>query len=139
MSIKSKLVSGKNCRSFIQELKLFHSSGTNHRHPKGSTLWSEQLNHNLYVVYSYGTHWPLLANWKGVWFSNEDKSTRTTNRHRTYTSPYVPTVEVSRYIMKDIIDRRCPAPELLVQAAILKLVPEHMISEVTSIRVGASA
>ena len=138
MSIKSTRVSGQDCRSFIQELKLFHNSGTNHRHPKGATLWSEQQG-NLYVVYSYGTHWPLLVNWRGIWFSNEDKSTRTTNRHRTYTNPYVPTVPVSCYILKDVIDRRRPAPELLVQAAILKLIPEHLIPETTAIRVGAAA
>ena len=145
MSIKSTRVSGRDCREFVRERKPFHNSGTNHRHPKGSTLWGEWLNDNLYVVYSYGTHWPLLVNWRGIWFSNEEKSSRTTATHVRHTSPYFlvggrePSVKVSCYALKDIIDRRRPAPELLVQAAMLKLIPERLIPEVSAIRVGAAA
>jgi len=139
MSVKSTLVSGQKCRSFVKELKLFHNSGFNSGHPKGATLWSEQQG-NIYVVYSYGKHWPLLAHWKGIWFSNEDQSpSQTTTRHTSQTNPYVPTVPVSGYGLMDIIRRGYPAPELLVQAATLKLIPEHLIPEATYIRIGAAA
>jgi hypothetical protein len=139
MSIKSKLVSGQDCRSFVKELKLFHNSGFNSGHPKGATLWSE-LRDDIYVVYSYGQHWPLYINWKGIWFSNNDKSpSRTTSKHTSQTNPYVPTVPVSNYGLMDIVHKGYPAPELLVKAAKLKLIPEHLIPEATYIRIGAAA
>lgn len=44
---------------------------------------------NVYVVYSYGTHYPLFvfdasAN---CWFANNEKSSRTTNHHRYRFAP----------------------------------------------------
>lgn len=139
MSIKSTLVSGQKCRSFVQELKPFHNSGSNRRHPKGSTLWGVQYG-ELYVVYSYGQHWPLYINWEGIWFSNNDKSpSPTTTRHRTHANPYVPTLPVPGYNMKHIIELGYPVRELLFRAADLKLVPEHLIAGVTALRVGVVA
>jgi len=139
MSIKSTRVSGQECRSFIQELKLFHNSGFNTRHPKGSTLWSE-LRDDLYVVYSYGQHWPLYINWRGIWFSNKsDTPSRTTTRHRTHANPYVPTVPLTSMKMCWMAAHNKPEPDMLIEAAKLNLVPEHLIPEVTAIRVGAAA
>lgn len=47
---------------------------------------------NRYVVYSYGTHWPLAVYEyfrdepnKGVWYLNEDRYSRTTSRHANLT------------------------------------------------------
>jgi len=139
MSIKSTLVSGQKCRSFVQELKLFHNSGFNTRHPKGSTLWSE-LRDDTYVVYSYGNHWPLFINWKGIWFSNNsDTPSRTTTRHRTHANPWVETVPLTSMEMCRIAAYDKPEPDMLVKAAKLNLVPDYLIPEVTAIRVGAAA
>ena len=112
---KSKRISGREAGSYVENLQLFHNSGSNHRHPKGSTLWSEFTTSGLYVVYSYGKHWPLLVNWKGVWFKNTEKSTRTTNRHRGYVSPG-PAVPLSLGGMEYIVSVG-PAPDELIPMA----------------------
>ncbi len=112
MSEKSVRTSGWNARQYVQSLTPFHNSGSNHRHPKGSTLWGEYVG-GLYVVYSYGKHWPLLANWKGVWFKNTEKSSRTTNRHRGYVNPG-PAVPMDCAGMKFLIDYG-PYPERKAQ------------------------
>jgi len=139
MSVKSTRVSGQKCRSFVKELKLFHNSGFNTRHPKGSTLWSE-LRDDIYAVYSYGQHWPLYINWKGIWFSNNDKSpSSTTTRHRGYANPYVTTVPLSSMEMCRMSTYGKPEPEMLVGAARRNLIPDHLIPAVTAIRIGAAA
>lgn len=38
----------------------------------------------LYVVYSYGTHFPVAVYKNGVWLVNEDKYSRTTSKHQGY-------------------------------------------------------
>lgn len=48
-----------------------------------------EVRANLYVVYSYGSHYPMyvydyMAN---VWLGNKDRSTRTTNRHMSMVQP----------------------------------------------------
>jgi hypothetical protein len=45
----------------------------------------------LYVVYSYGSHWPLYVYDGFDWYENEDKCSSTTSRHRTYAFPSAPT------------------------------------------------
>lgn len=58
----------------------------------------------LYVVYSYGEHWPLFA-WDGFeWFENEDRASMTTSHHRTYAHPHTPTTKVSCGWLKARID-----------------------------------
>jgi hypothetical protein len=46
----------------------------------GSNLWGE-TREGLYVVFSYGGHWPLLVNKDGVWYQNSDKYSASTSRH----------------------------------------------------------
>ena len=45
--------------------------------------------HDLYVVYSYGEHFPMYVFDKFVrlWFGNSDKYSPTTSRHQTMTRP----------------------------------------------------
>jgi len=44
----------------------------------------------LYVVYSYGDHWPLwVYDWNdSQWYENVDKYSVTTSRHASCTKPY---------------------------------------------------
>ena len=44
----------------------------------------------LYIVYSYGKHFPLFVFDKqtGTWYTNEDKYSVTTSKHRTQCLPY---------------------------------------------------
>lgn len=62
---------------------------------------------NGYVVYSYGTHWPLFVcvhlNGKDVWFENEERHSRTTSKHRSQTHPHCPTVFLSQGAMTRLV------------------------------------
>lgn len=139
MSEKSVRVSGWKCREYVQQRKLFHNSGSNHRHPKGSTLWSEQRG-DIYVVFSYGYHWPLYINWRGIWFSNVGKASRTTSKHASQANPFCPTVPLSGFEMKAIMDAGRPTPEHLVQAATKGItIPEDLIPVVVGQRIGVAA
>lgn len=42
---------------------------------------------SMYVVFSYGTHWPLWIYRRGKWYGNSDKYSVTTGRHRTASNP----------------------------------------------------
>ena len=66
------------------------STYTTNREPfKGSNTWGEWLTEKLYVVYSYGRHFPLFV-WDediAMWFANDDKYSRSTSKHRTQLRP----------------------------------------------------
>lgn len=61
---------------------------------------------SLYVVYSYGEHWPLFAWDNGTWYENDDRYSVTTTRHRTHAHPHTDTVPASRTYLKTIIANR---------------------------------
>jgi len=46
----------------------------------------------LYVVYSYGSHWPLFIYSEATnqWYGNSDKHSRTTSKHKGSARPPVP-------------------------------------------------
>lgn len=52
--------------------------------------WEQPNDHErLFVVYSYGSHWPLYI-WHeptGTWYENGDRYSRTTSRHRNQAWP----------------------------------------------------
>ena len=56
---------------------------------KGSNLFAEWVNEFLYVVYSYGKHWPLFIydDRIGKWIGNHDKYSRSTSRHWSQAHP----------------------------------------------------
>lgn len=61
---------------------------------------------SLYVVYSYGDHWPLFAWDNGEWLENDDRYSVTTTRHRTHAHPHTQTFPTSRTSLKHIIANR---------------------------------
>lgn len=52
------------------------------------TAWG-QMEGNLYVVYSYGSHFPMyIFDYKTYqWYGNDDKYSSTTSRHQSYARP----------------------------------------------------
>ena len=95
---KTPRINGRKCRPFVQDRKAFQNSN--------GQLYAKWETPDLYVVYSYGDHWPLFM-WAGrtdTWYQNEDKFSPTTSRHRTYAHPYEETELASCYNMKQIID-----------------------------------
>jgi len=55
----------------------------------GSNLYGANERNGWYVVYSYGSHWPLHAYNKELemWLSNADKYSTSTSRHFSQTQP----------------------------------------------------
>ena len=118
MSEKSTRVSGFACRPYVKARKPFHNSN--------KQLYAQWQTDDMYVVYSYGAHWPLFINWKGVWFENENKTSRTTTAHRSKAHPYKPTVPLSCSAMKSLVQSGKPSPEVMTLAAELKLLGDTL-------------
>jgi hypothetical protein len=82
---KPIVTTGQKARQYAQ----YGINFTNHN----GQLFGRWETPSLYVIYSYGQHWPLFV-WDetlSVWYENEDKCSRTTSRHRSQTNPLVPT------------------------------------------------
>lgn len=78
--IKPLRINGRNCRPYVEKKIPFKNSN--------GQLFGRWETPLMYVVYSYGTHWPLYV-WTGFdWFENEDYYSRTTTRHRSNARPY---------------------------------------------------
>ena len=82
-----KKIANKNAREYVQNKQPF----------TGSNLYSKWLRvagREMYVVYSYGYHWPLFVYDKAVevWFENTERVSVTTSKHRTMAHPHVPTI-----------------------------------------------
>lgn len=73
-------LANRDVRSKVEKRQLF--SNTN------QTIYAKRKD-DLYVVYSYGDHFPLYVYDAIVsqWFGNDTKSTPTTQRHKTLTRP----------------------------------------------------
>jgi len=78
-------VSGWKARPYAQ-------NGINFTNHNGQ-LYGTWLTPNLYVVYSYGPHWPLFVydTTLNLWYENEDRASRTTSKHRSQTFPFATT------------------------------------------------
>ena len=81
-----------------------------HFRNNNGTVYTKSINHEqLYVVYSYGEHWPMYVhdNVSHTWFGNGDRYSRpTTNRHTVMATPDIhpeDMVYVSKDILQDII------------------------------------
>jgi hypothetical protein len=75
------------CRAFVKVRASFQNSN--------KQLFGRYETPLLYVVYSYGDHWPLFA-WDGFeWYENADKCSMTTSHHHSYAHPHTPTTKVS--------------------------------------------
>lgn len=86
METKPIRTTNNKCRKYVQSRALF----------QGSNLFSV-IKGRLYIVYSYGEHWPLFVHdgRTGVWYENQDKYSQSTAKHRSQTHPYTPTQSMS--------------------------------------------
>ena len=70
-------VANKDCRSYVERKEEFN----------GSNLYAEKIG-KIYIVYSYGEHYPMFLCRKGHWYENSDGSSRSTSRQRSQARPY---------------------------------------------------
>lgn len=87
--------SGTRARPYVQNRQAF----TNHN----GQLFGRWETPLLYVVYSYGDHWPLFVHDGFDWYENEDKYSPTTSKHRSQTHPHCETTKVSRTWLRNFI------------------------------------
>lgn len=83
MSKSAPRINGRKCRPYVQDRKAFQNSN--------GQLYAVRHTPLLYVVYSYGEHWPLFVHDGFDWYENEDRCSPTTSRHRSYANPYAAT------------------------------------------------
>lgn len=89
--------SNNNCRQYVQKRQEF----------KGNNLFGQQYN-GVYVVYSYGYHWPLYAYVEsdGQWYANSDKSSVSTSKHanQAHPCPDRPCVNLGKRQLEQLIE-----------------------------------
>lgn len=143
MTDKITVTSGWAARQYVQKLQPFRNNATGGKGPKNASLWGEWTtfaddSDPLYVVYSYGRHWPLWANWKGVWFGNTDKFSRTTTKHYSQTHPHKGFVGLSKIDMEYLVLFGEPDATALVAAARLKLLPDELLGVAAQMRLAGA-
>lgn len=84
-------ISNATARKFVQVLAPF----------TGNNTFAEVRN-GVYVVFSYGDHFPLFAHVNGVWFENEDKYSPTTSKHRSQLHPLTDTHKLSTSALQSV-------------------------------------
>lgn len=70
-------VANHSAREYVKNRKPF----------KGSNCWGEKAGPDRYVVYSYGTHFPMFVYDSGKWYGNKDRYSRSTNRRYSQLHP----------------------------------------------------
>ena len=72
----------------MSEFTTHHKQFTNNT---GSVYTTDQVHPDLYIVYSYGEHFPMYVydDASSTWFGNSDKFSPTTAKHQTLARPNV--------------------------------------------------
>ena len=84
-------ISNKTARQFVQVRAPFTGNNT-----------FAELRNGIYVVFSYGDHFPLFAFVNGEWFENEDKYSVSTSKHRSQLHPLCDTHKLSTAALKSV-------------------------------------
>lgn len=95
---KTPRINGRLARPYVQERKPFTNSN--------GQLFGRYEAPLLYVVYSYGEHWPLFVHDGFDWYENEERYSPTTTRHRSHAHPFRETIKVSRNALRAMIAQR---------------------------------
>jgi hypothetical protein len=84
---KTMRVANKNASKYVNELKEF--KGSYNKHADASIFAENSDNENLYVVYSYGYHFPMYIydRQAGMWIGNEDRYSMSTSKHQSQCRP----------------------------------------------------
>ena len=90
-----RATSNSRCRSLVQNCAPF----------KGSNLFAGTQDNGIYVVWSYGFHFPLFAKVGEQWYENGERYSNTTSKQRGQSHPHTDTIKVSCVELKKIIER----------------------------------
>ena len=82
----------RNARKLVQTQIDFQANNIFASHWKG-----------MYVVYSYGEHWPMFICKDGQWYENDGRYSVTTSKHRSQTHPHAETIKLDRTGMLNML------------------------------------
>jgi hypothetical protein len=101
---KPDKITNREARDYVKNHKSFKASNIFATHVLGRAPDGSQIR--TYVVYSYGTHFPIYAFSYEVnrWFANKDRYSITTSKHKGLCHPHESCVEVDTATLKQIID-----------------------------------
>jgi hypothetical protein len=84
-------ISNAKAREFVQVCAPF----------TGSNTFAELIS-GIYVVFSYGHHFPMFACVNGTWYENGDKFSPSTSKQQTQLHPLCPTEKLDTATLKRI-------------------------------------
>jgi hypothetical protein len=75
--------------------------------------WERVEGRSLYIVYSWGKHYPMYINIRGDWYGNSDYYSISTQRHKTQARPtghvrYLSTESLKRIIRRGVYENAEP-------------------------------
>ena len=70
-------IANRNASQYVQNKEVF----------RGSNMYAEYEG-KMYIVYSYGDHFPMYVFHRGRWYRNTDKYSVTTSIHQSHAMPY---------------------------------------------------
>tara|TARA_R100001443_G_scaffold102276_1_gene110408 strand:- start:680 stop:985 length:306 start_codon:yes stop_codon:yes gene_type:complete len=71
---------------------------------KASNIFSEHIKKDkLYIVYSYGYHFPMYVKYKNTWYENSDKYSITTSKQQNQARPNAKTKLMNTKQLKEMI------------------------------------
>tara|TARA_R110002020_G_scaffold396011_1_gene606023 strand:- start:889 stop:1347 length:459 start_codon:yes stop_codon:yes gene_type:complete len=81
--VKTMRVANKNARQYVDELKIFEGSNT---FAENKVSFDDE---NLYVVYSYGYHFPMYIydRQAGIWIGSNDSYSVSTSKQQSQCRP----------------------------------------------------
>jgi hypothetical protein len=72
---------------------------------KANNIFSEYIKEDkLYIVYSYGYHFPMYVKYKNTWYENSDKYSVTTSKQQSQSRPNAKTKKRNTSELKNIIN-----------------------------------
>ena len=71
-------IANKDMRGYVMSLTKF----------RGSNTFAEKRPNNLYVVFSYGYHWPMFICKDGQWYENSGRYSVSTSKHHSQARPW---------------------------------------------------
>jgi hypothetical protein len=94
-------ISNRDARQYVEQRKPFE--GSNIRGKWLCPTNAEDVERDgIYVVYSYGEHFPMYIYAENTWFENEDKYSPTTSKHQSQCRPTDRTILLSTAWMKQL-------------------------------------
>lgn len=91
----TRRVANKDARAYVRIREEFTGSNT-------FSMWYYQPK--MYVVYSYGVHWPLFIYADGKWYENAEKYSPSTSKHHSQLHPLCETEKRNALDMKLIAE-----------------------------------